>query len=103
MGSWHWGMMNDDTRNSVYNEAIRKVPRLLTSRCLLAAYLLRWQAIAKRPVQHILDIGSGSGLLAMMAARECDNNNNDSCKIVSVEAVESIATVPTAVPPAAHR
>lgn len=45
---WHFPMMNDEGRNSVYNEALKK---------------------AVRPGDQVLDIGSGSGLLAMMAAR----------------------------------
>lgn len=46
--SWHFLMMNDEVRNSVYDAALRKVVT---------------------PESVVLDIGSGSGLLAMMAAR----------------------------------
>ena len=45
----------------------------------------------------MLDIGSGSGLLAMMAARAAAENNRPTEQIVSVEAVESIAQVAEAV------
>ncbi|NJK35335.1 MAG: tetratricopeptide repeat protein [Oscillatoriales cyanobacterium SM2_2_1] len=45
---WHFPMMNDEKRNHAYDQALRK---------------------AIRPDSHVLDIGSGSGLLAMMAAR----------------------------------
>jgi tetratricopeptide (TPR) repeat protein len=44
---WHFAMMNDVPRNSAYEEAIRRVV----------------------PGRSVLDIGTGAGLLAMMAAR----------------------------------
>jgi type II protein arginine methyltransferase len=45
--TWHFAMMNDVPRNTVYDEAIRRVA----------------------PGRSVLDIGTGAGLLAMMAAR----------------------------------
>lgn len=45
---WHVAMLNDQRRNDAFDEAIQR---------------------AVRPGAHVLDIGSGSGLLAMMAAR----------------------------------
>ncbi len=45
--TWHFAMMNDAPRNSVYDAAIRRVA----------------------PGRSVLDIGTGAGLLAMMAAR----------------------------------
>lgn len=45
---WHIAMMNDTLRNRAYDQALRR-------------------AIA--PGDHVLEIGTGSGLLAMMAAR----------------------------------
>lgn len=45
---WHFPMMNDEERNSAYNDALIKTVT---------------------PDSVVLDIGSGSGLLAMMAAR----------------------------------
>jgi Flp pilus assembly protein TadD len=45
---WHFRMMNDEVRNAAWDRAIRA---------------------AVRPGMHVLDIGTGSGLLAMMAAR----------------------------------
>ena len=44
---WHFPMMNDTLRNSLYAQAIRRVV----------------------PGRSVLDIGTGAGLLAMMAAR----------------------------------
>lgn len=46
--SWHFPMLNDQTRNNVYHEAIK-------------------QAVTSDDI--VLDIGTGSGLLAMMAAK----------------------------------
>lgn len=48
VGSWHVRMLRDETRNRAFDEALRG---------------------AVRPGMRVLDIGSGSGLLAMMAAR----------------------------------
>ncbi len=45
---WHFPMLQDDIRNQAFQEAIER---------------------AVRPGMKVLDIGSGSGLLAMMAAR----------------------------------
>jgi ribosomal protein L11 methyltransferase PrmA len=44
---WHFAMMNDERRNARYEGAIRRAV----------------------PGKHVLDIGTGAGLLAMMAAR----------------------------------
>jgi type II protein arginine methyltransferase len=46
--SWHFPMMNDAARNAAYDQAIRR---------------------AVRPGMHVLDIGTGAGLLSLMAAR----------------------------------
>ncbi|WP_165966121.1 50S ribosomal protein L11 methyltransferase [Actinomadura sp. 7K534] len=47
---WHWEMLHDEERAELYDRAIR-------------------QAVAANPDALVLDIGAGSGLLAMMAAR----------------------------------
>ncbi len=46
--AWHFDMLNDDRRNLAYDQAIRK---------------------AAKGAEHVLEIGTGSGLLSMMAAR----------------------------------
>ena len=46
--SWHFNILRDEKRNAAYDAALRR---------------------AVRPGSRVLDIGSGSGLLAMMAAR----------------------------------
>ncbi len=48
VASWHFSMMNDRVRNDAYNRAIRK---------------------AVGPQSLVFEIGTGAGLLAMMAAR----------------------------------
>lgn len=45
---WHFTMMNDETRNTAFDNAIRA---------------------AIKPGDHVLDIGTGAGLTAMMSAR----------------------------------
>lgn len=47
---WHFEMLADQDRNDAYQEAIER-------------------ALGKQPGARVLDIGTGSGLLAMMAAR----------------------------------
>jgi type II protein arginine methyltransferase len=48
VNSWHFPMMRDTARNDAYEQALRKVVG---------------------PATHVLEIGTGSGLLAMLAAR----------------------------------
>jgi predicted nicotinamide N-methyase len=45
---WHFAMLNDARRNAAFDRALRRVVR---------------------PGDHVLDIGAGTGLLAMMAVR----------------------------------
>lgn len=61
---WHFTMLNDSERNEAYDAAIRR---------------------AVKPGDIVLDIGSGSGLLAMMAARA------GAAHVYSCEAVPIIA------------
>lgn len=48
VGAWHFGMMNDDERNLAYEKAIKQ---------------------SVKPGMTVFEVGTGSGLLAMMAAR----------------------------------
>lgn len=61
---WHFAMLNDLARNSTFQEAIED---------------------AVRAGDHVLDIGSGSGLLAMLAARSGAGH------VTSCETVRTIA------------
>jgi len=65
---WHFRMMNDAARNRAYDEAIRR---------------------AVGPNTHVLEIGTGSGLLSMMAARA------GAARVTTCERVEVIAETAT--------
>ena len=65
---WHFHMMRDAERNAAYQAAITR---------------------AVRPGMRVLDVGSGSGLLAMMAARA------GAASVVSCEVDPAIAAVAT--------
>jgi len=65
---WHFGMLNDQERNKKFENAIVN-------------------SVSQIPNALVLDIGTGSGLLAMMAARA------GAKKVIACERVEAIATV----------
>ncbi|MBU0679939.1 MAG: tetratricopeptide repeat protein [Proteobacteria bacterium] len=67
---WHVPMMNDHMRNDAYFEALRA---------------------AVTPASHVLEIGTGSGLLAMMAAKL------GARQVTTCEAVPSIAETARAI------
>ena len=73
---WHFPMLNDTPRNALYDEAIRRTV----------------------PGRTVLDIGTGAGLLAMMAARagaawvvSCESDAWISAKAREVIAVNGLA------------
>jgi len=67
---WHWGMVNDEYRNGLYNEAIQ-------------AAMAKISAKKEKPL--VLDIGTGSGLLSMMCCRA------GAKEVVAVDMVEALA------------
>jgi type II protein arginine methyltransferase len=67
--SWHLGLLRDEVRNASYEAAIRR---------------------AVRPGATVLEIGTGSGILAMMAARA-------GAHVVTCEANPSVAAAARAV------
>ncbi len=69
--AWHFPMMNDAYRNQAYERAIQKVVG---------------------PETHVLDIGTGAGLLAMMAAR-AGAAKVTSCEMVAVVAEKAAEIV----------
>jgi predicted RNA methylase len=89
--SWHFDMLNDHMRNEAYNRAITRAVdrRKLSSRqarhhdialCRLSTDSLLYQVT-------VLDAGTGSGLLGMMAARAGADN------IIGVEMSPHMCTV----------
>jgi len=68
---WHWGMVNDGDRNGAYDAALRKALAKLGDDAL------------------VLDIGAGSGLLSMMAARA------GAKQVVTYEAVDALVPIAT--------
>ena len=68
---WHLPMMNEPKRNHAYRDAIRAVVQ---------------------PDDHVLDIGTGAGLLALLAA-EAGAHSVTSCEMVPVVAEEAAAII----------
>lgn len=71
---WHIPMMNDQPRNDALEHAVTRA------------------VAAHGPTAHVLDIGTGSGLLAMMAAR-AGAAHVDSCEAVPVIARTARRTI----------
>jgi type III protein arginine methyltransferase len=69
--AWHFPMMNDAYRNQAYERAIRR---------------------AVGPGTRVLDIGTGAGLLAMMAAR-AGAEHVTTCEMVSVVAEKAAEVI----------
>ena len=96
MSRWHYAMLNDVARNDAYDGAIRRAVGTLNEKGAekeeaevagAGAGAAVGSVLTHPPL--VLDIGSGSGLLAMMAARagaEC---------VVSCEAGKPLAKAAT--------
>lgn len=54
---WHYDMVQDTIRNDAYNQAITQAIEL--------------RRVMSHEAVHVLDMGAGSGLLSLMAARYC--------------------------------
>jgi hypothetical protein len=69
--AWHFSMMNDEKRNKAYDSAIRRAV----------------------PEKRVLEVGTGAGLLAMMAARAgaASVTSCDGVKLIADRAREIVA------------
>ena len=80
---WHFDMINDVPRNRAYHHAIRKVLREIRAELQSTAT----DEAGKELELHVLDVGTGSGLLALLAAKE-----GASC-VTAVEVEAAVARV----------
>jgi protein arginine N-methyltransferase 7 len=90
---WVLPMLNDHCRNNLYNEAIREA-----SKEAVKKLKERDAESSSKPTVHALDIGSGTGLLAMMAARhlqteaqlvsEIDTTSEVNLPVITVTSLE---------------
>lgn len=78
---WHFGMVNDGVRNDVYERALAAAIAAMHARRQARAGVEGGAAAQCR----VLDIGAGSGLLGMMAAR------HGASEVCCVEVVSAIA------------
>ncbi|KAK3233706.1 hypothetical protein CYMTET_56018 [Cymbomonas tetramitiformis] len=71
---WHWKMLQDEPRNQAYQTAIERAVQELSDGAV------------------VLELGSGSGLLSLMAARECQARGHKATRIVACEFNRRIAS-----------
>jgi type II protein arginine methyltransferase len=94
---WHFSMLHDHERNDAYQTAINEAVQCAVK---LVARSVGGGAAAGAGVGgkghdgeiHVLDIGAGSGLLSMMAARAAGNyGGHTKVKVTTCEAVPALA------------
>ena len=86
---WIFAMLNDHRRNELYQKAIERAVRVLLQQQRAKQLEPRQQRL------YVLDIGSGTGLLAMMAARALQTAgcNNEAFHIYSIEMSSAMADI----------
>jgi type III protein arginine methyltransferase len=62
---WVFPMLNDDTRTTLYDHALERAAKIAVERCHSSDDYFK----SESPTIHGIDIGSGTGLLAMMSSK----------------------------------
>ena len=83
---WVFPMLNDDHRNKLYESSIRNA-------CVAAVDNLKegQEETSKNEKIRILDIGSGTGLLAMLASKFMNEVSTKDIEVVSIEMASAMA------------
>ncbi|KAL3808123.1 hypothetical protein ACHAXA_004977 [Cyclostephanos tholiformis] len=102
--AWAMPMLNDDRRNRLYDDAIREACSIAIGRRVAESSSRTTAKTREKTRIRILDVGSGTGLLAMMGARhaldassrggggEADNDDIDvEVRVTSAEMASAMA------------